>query len=148
MIQSIQIEALPPDQQIESLRHHVLMFTGYALFMAAKMGLSPDEAATLFMQPLLISTRVVSLEDQAKGDALRISMIHGSENVSLHREDLGWLIQIRIGDDKSILEQWGAPVSFWAAWLDQQSQLISKAKGIKYVIWLESDILNIQLGTM
>jgi hypothetical protein len=141
----IPIESLPLEQQVESLRQHVLMFTGYALSLAEKMAMSPGDAALLFMESLTPSAQLVSLESQAKGDALRMSMIHGLEKVQLTQHDENWLIQIQVDADQPILEQWGVSISFWADWLARQAEVLGQAKGIKYVVWLDSETLNIQL---
>lgn len=148
MNKPIPIESLSVQQQIESLRHHVLMFTGYALSLAEKMVISPQDAAALFMAPLTHSAQVVTLEGQAQGDALRMSMIHGVEKVHLTQHDGDWLIQIQVEADKPILEQWGVSISFWAEWLGEQARLLGQTKGIKYVVWLDSETLNIQLESM
>ena len=128
------------------------MFTGYALGIAWKTGLSPQAAGTLFMAPLIVSTQPITLEDLARNDAQRMAVVHGADNVQLaqitDRDNVIWLIQIQVASDQPILEQWGVPLQFWADWLSTQAQHIGLPKGITYTVWIEAQTLNIQLESL
>ena len=59
------IVTLPPDQMIAWYRHRVQVLQGYALALALRAGLSPEEAATVFIDPLARCLRVVALLSHA-----------------------------------------------------------------------------------
>jgi len=152
--QNIRVGTASAEQALPWLQHHILAWTGYAFALAQQAGLSPEEAARLFMQPMLnekqttFQADAVRLEQQAMQNAVIMAAIHGASNVHLERDEDTWLLKIVVTDVKQELETWGVSLEFFARWLGEQARLIGEPKGIVYTTWLDGETLSMQLSLL
>ena len=150
MSQEVPIETMTLEETIVLLQQRLTMFTGYAFALAQKAGLTPEEAAQMFMESHRTSNATLSssaemLEQQAQSNAISMAVSNGRSNVRLERDANRWLIKILLTQDRPIIEQWGASLAFLARWLQEQARLIGEPKGIAYKCWLDGEVLHVAL---
>jgi hypothetical protein len=129
------------------------IFAGYALALAQKAGLSPEEAARFFMEPLSdtsashIWANAETLERQTRGSAAHMALMHGESNVELTHDGDKWIVRTLLTHDKAHLtELWGTSMEFFAHWVQEQARIVGRPKGIEYTCWLEGETLCVQLA--
>ena len=148
---SIPVDILSVEQAILWLQPHITTWTGYAFALAQQADLSPEEAARIFMQPILderlatFQADAARLEQQAKQNAAMMALLHGAENVQLEQDEGTWLLKATLGDFRHKLASWGVSLEFFVRWLGEQARLIGEPKGIIYSSRLEGDTLYMQL---
>jgi len=151
MSERIAMEMVPVEQALNALRHHVTMWHGYAFALAQKANLSPEEAAHFFMEghaPIIVATPTdpAMLAQYARQTATTLALIGEGNNVFLEQVGERWLIKSVITADRPNLERWGAALDFFVRWLAEHSRMIGEPKRIEYTLWLDGDVLHVQLA--
>lgn len=147
----IPIDPVTAEQMLPWLQHHIIAWTSYAFALARKAHLEPEEAARLFMQPMIdkgqatFQADTARLEQQAMQNAVILSALHGAQQVCLEQEDEAWHLQLRTAEIGQELTAWGVPLDFFARWLGEQARLIGEPKGIHYAWWLDDEALHMRL---
>ena len=146
------IVTLPPDQMIAWYQHHVQVLQGYALALALRAGLSPEEAATVFIDPwhaafasLPSSVTPHLLEVQAGQAAEVLALTYGMENVRVYQQEKTWLIEVTDIDPEPC-ERYGVSLELHSRWIAEQLRPICEAKGIHSSVWLEPERPTLHLS--
>jgi hypothetical protein len=150
----IPVDPVTAEQMMPWLQHHIVAWTAYAFALARRAHLAPEEAARLFMQPVIdagqarFQADAARLGQQAMQNAVILSALHGAQQVCLEQEDDAWHVQLRTEEIQQELAAWDVPLDFFARWLGEQARLIGEPKGIRYTWWLDDEALHLQLTLM
>ncbi|MBA2284043.1 MAG: hypothetical protein H0W02_01020 [Ktedonobacteraceae bacterium] len=143
---------LSAEQTIDWYQHHILVLHSYALALALKAGLSPAEAARVFVEPwhnsgisLQSQATAQLLEQQARQIAEVSALTYGEEHVHVEQQDDIWLIKVVIPDHEP-LERYGPSLEVHTQWAAEQLRQVCDPKGIACSIWLENNIQYTQLS--
>lgn len=143
---------LSDEQTLAWYQHHVQVLHGYALALALKAGLSPAEAARVFVKPwhaglasLPSQATVQILEQQARQTAEILALTHGEEHIHVEHRDDTWLVEVTIGD-REPLERYGASLEIHTLWIAEQLRLICEPKGIRCSVWLDQATQSLHLS--
>lgn len=152
MTQKRSFITLSAEQTIAWYQHHVLVLHGYALALALKAGLSPAEAASVFVEPwhnhrvsLQSQATTQLLEQQARQIAEVSALTYGEEHVHVEQQDDIWLVKVAIPDHEP-LERYGTSLEVHTQWVAEQLRQVCEPKGIACLVWLEHDIQYTQLS--
>jgi hypothetical protein len=128
-----------------------MTFSGYAFGLAQRAGLSPEEAARLFVERahagVPSAERDATAEEVARWvvrNALALQMIHGQ--VTVRRDGDVWTMIVNVTDDAPSLEAWGAGLDFWLGWLAEQTRLISAHHGFESSVWREDADVHLRFA--
>ncbi|MBO0780168.1 MAG: hypothetical protein J2P37_15195 [Ktedonobacteraceae bacterium] len=145
MAQKRSLITLTDEQVIAWHRHHSMVLHGYALTLALKAGLSPAEAAGIFVEPWKsgradFPSQVTDqvLEQQARQTAEVSALAYGEEHVEVERQDDTWLVKVVIAH-REPLERYGASLERHIQWVAEQLRQVCEPKGIACTIWLDED---------
>jgi hypothetical protein len=142
---------LSDQQAIAWYQHHLLVMHGYALSLALKAGLSPVEAASIFVEPWhsnrssIHSQATAQILEQQARQIAEVSALTYSEHVQLVQQGQSWLVQVTIADPEP-LERSGASLEHYTQWVKEQLRQVCEPKGILCRVWLDHDRLYIQLS--
>ena len=151
----VHFDTMLTEQAATWLQGHLTFFAGYALALAQRTGLGPEEAARFFMEPLRDTSashtpaNAETLERQARGSAAHMALMHGKSNVELEHDGKRWVVKTSLTHDKAHLaERWGTSMEFFARWVQEQARIVGRPKGIEYSCWLDSETLCVQLALL
>lgn len=140
------IEQTPPPDAGTLLRELAVALLGYALALADRPPLDPEQAADLFASALYrqppprIADRA-ELAAEAESEARLLAAVHGKTRLA-EREGV-WMQSVSLAADRASLERFGAPLRDYADWmaaLDRRRQC-----GLARETWLEGDTLHRRL---
>src|SRR5262245_32510547 len=131
---------LSEEQTLSWYQHLVQAQHGYALALALKAGLSPEEAARLWENwhggtAQASQVTLERLERQSEQIAEVFALTHGEEHVHLEQQDETWLVEVTISD-REPLERYGASLELYTQWVAEQVRLVCEPKGIRCSVWL------------
>ena len=142
---------LSDGQTLAWYQHHIQVLHGYALALGLKAGLSPAEAARVFVEPWRAGlasfppkATVQILEQQANQIAEILALTHGEESVRVERQDDTWLVGVTIAD-REPLERYGVSLELHTRWMAEQLRLICEPKGIRCSVWLDQETPSLHL---
>lgn len=146
MTQKRSFITLTAEQSIAWYQHHVMVMHGYALALALKAGLSPAEAARVFVEQgcsgggtLRLQATAQVLERQAWQIAEVLALTYGEEYVRVEQEGEVWLVRVEIVD-REPFERYGASVELHTQWVAEQLRQICEPKGIVCAVWLDGNV--------
>lgn len=152
MAQKRSFITLSAEQTLAWYQHHVQVLHGYALALAQKAGLSPEEAAAMFVEPghgsqapLQLQGTLPLLEQQARQIAEALALTHGEKHIHARQQDDTWLVEVTI-DDHEPFERYGASLEVHTHWIAEQLRLVCKPKGIRCSVWLEQTPLSLHIS--
>lgn len=152
MTQKRSFVTLSDEQTLAWYQHHFQVLHGYALALALKAGLSPAEAANVFVEPwqsgkALLPSQATArvLEQQARQIAEVSALTYGEEHIHVEQQDHAWRVQVTI-PDREPLERYGASLELHTQWVAEQLRQVCEPKGILCSVWLENDMQHIQLS--
>lgn len=152
MTQKRSFITLSDEQTIAWYQHHVLVLHGYALALALKTGLSPAQAARVFVEPwhsnrssLPSQATTQILEQQARQIAEVLALTYGENHVQAESQDASWLVKVAIPDTEPF-ERYGASLEFHVQWVAEQMHEVCEPKGIDCSAWLEKNTLYVRLS--
>lgn len=136
MTQKRSLITLSHEQTLAWYQHHVQVLHGYALALALKAGLGPEEAATVFVEPwhgaqtpFQSQATPQLLERQAGQIAEVLALTHGEEYVHVEQEGDSWQVEVTVVD-REPLERYGASLEIHARWIAEQLRHVCQPKGI------------------
>lgn len=127
------------------LRQQVLLFQGFALALAASLGMTPEEAGRRFWEGLSSdgSSRTLEapeLERIARIVAEDMALIYG--NASVERVGEGWRVTTTLGDhNRATLGTWGVSLEYVARWLGEVQRHEGERIGTTWTTNLHGDRL-------
>lgn len=152
MTQKRSFITLSNEQTIAWYQQHVMVLHGYALALALKAGLSPAEAATVFVEPwhsgrasLPSQATTQILEQQARQIAEILALTHGEEHVYVEQQDDTWWVGVTIVD-REPLECYGVSLEIHTQWVAEQLRQVCEPKGMLCSVWLDQDTQSIHLS--
>lgn len=152
MTQKPPLITLTAEQRISWYQHHVCVLHGYALALALKAGLSPEEAASFFVEPWHSARASQAsqatdqmLEQQARQAAEVLALTYGAEHVQVEHQGETWLVKAIIVDCEP-LERYGASLELHARWTAEQLRQVCEPKGILCSTWLARDTQHLQFS--
>jgi len=152
MPEIVPIEAIPTEEALDMLRGQVSLFHGYALALARKAGLPPDEAGQMFFT-LLGDPALPPRPPAGPEDVERVARAVASfsqvtfPDTQLQREGNTWTIRSVLTDAKAGLERWGTPLEDFVRWSATVQRLEGEASGgIAWDTWRDGGILYQRLN--
>lgn len=144
---------LSNEQTIAWYQHHVYVLHGYALALAFKAGLSPAEAAAVFVEPwhdggsvpLPVQVTPQILEQQARQIAEVFALTHGEEQVQVACQDETWSIEVTVSDCEPF-ERYGASLEMHTQWIAEQLRHVCEPKGILCSVQMDSERVSLHLS--
>lgn len=148
MADRVQFTSMSIAEAVERLRIHGRLFMAYAMALAQRAGLSPAEAADLFMRPLLADA--APIEDAGTADEMQrwlqleaaaMEAVHGE--ATLERAGMAWTMTINVAADLAWLQPWNASAEYWAAWLEEHFERVAARHGAVVTASLEDSELRL-----
>ncbi|GCE12453.1 hypothetical protein [Tengunoibacter tsumagoiensis] len=147
--------ALTDEQIIAWYQHHTQVWQGYALALALQAGLSPTQAARIFVDPWLMNTthsirtqaNPQILEQQARQTAEVLSLTYGEDHIHLKSQNENWLITIT-DIDLEPLERYGVSYKTHIEWIQAQLQLVCEPKGINCSVQMDQKSVSLRFSLL
>jgi hypothetical protein len=152
MSQKYSFVTMSEEQTLAWYQHNVQMMQGYALALALKAGLSPAEAATVFVEPwhgarapLQPQATLQILEQQARQIAEVMALTHGEEHIYVEQQDEAWLVEVS-EFDREPFERYGTSLEIYSQWIEEQLRHICESKGMRCSVWLDQETQSLHLS--
>lgn len=148
----VAVQSASLEEKVERLRYHWTHYVGYAFALAQRAGMSPEEAARLWMEPFLSGREErpertpQELERWVRENAAAMQIFHG--NARLEREGNIWIMRVSLEEDRQNLELWGAALDFFGRWAGEQVRLLGTVQGFKARGWLEGETMCFRFEVM
>jgi hypothetical protein len=135
------MRSLSSDDQVFMLRRHCMSLAGYAFTLARRLGMTPDEAVRLWMEPAMqrSSGGRVEIDTWIDRNVAAMSVFHGP--VDLRRDGETWIMGIDASNVLPVLAAWDA-VDYWVAWITEQGRMVAQPQGLDASSRLDSSILT------
>jgi hypothetical protein len=139
----VTVSALSLDDQVAILRRHCMNLAGYALTLARRQGLAPEEALRLWMEPAMQRSgdRTIDTETWVARNAAAMAIFH--QHVDVTQEEGSWMMRVDVGEDLPPLQAWDA-VDYWAAWIIEQARVVAEPQGLTTWGRLDGSTLTIR----